>query len=58
MQLLEHPKVVKMQQLMVEKGLPGAPNNIGPVAKPTAAPAAQNNNAPTDQLEAKVEELK
>lgn len=34
MQLLEHPKVVKMQQLMVEKGLPGAPNNIGPVTKP------------------------
>lgn len=31
LQLLEFPKVIKMQQLMVEKGLPGAPNNIGPV---------------------------
>lgn len=53
LQLLEHPKVVKMQQLMVEKGLPGAPNNIGPVKpQPTATVPAEQ------AVEAKIEELK
>lgn len=45
---------------MVEKGLPGAPNNIGPVTKPAPVnlPAQQPANNGNDQLEAKVEELK
>ena len=61
LELLQFPKVVKMQQLMIEKGMPGAPAHFTPhSAQQQQQPLIQYQTKPTPpkSLENQVEALK